>query len=646
MANIVGTTLTISGTPSEELRDDKTYTYTIEPINVDSNCTSVSASTGQITVGAKREVEHLSGGVFNTVTNKYKQTLCEGQPIEKIQIRFSKNTAPIIEDLPQGLTSIVSGDLMEITGSLDEIDLHDFKVYYPASGTCPSDEINFSIDNRSNFEIEEVAYVGYKDNIQAPTTSMPKTLVKNIACKGERTGEIHVAIDGAYPSANTYRFEWSGPNGTPPTTNSGFIGNLFAGVYTVKVYDENGSPDCFKSETIVINEPSNALTIIPNTVTNESCNGADGEILITVDGGNNDFYKEFNWEVYDEGISNWVDLPPTNGNGTNYITDLEAGKYKVKVIEKELSTNQLMDCSIEREFEIERFSLSIESLSLSENYCDGSTGVIEVDVNTTSPNLIFDYDGVRIENSDIELVSSINSINKYLLTIDNPTIDSDITIDIYDDYGCTTQFEVKFDDVRIVEPSFDIYNQEFNQYGVFRKGAEIYLQINDVSNYEYVEWDFGDGSQKITVPKADISDVVTHIYQWEGKYQITLKAFNASGCYKSLTKELTIGKGYEIIMPTVFTPNSDGINDKIQPVFNGVKEIEFYVFDSNGVMLFKKVLDQASIITLYASGSPVDWGWGAENSEPNMNYFVYKIVATLLDDEVVTETGTFILLKQ
>ena len=522
--------------------------------------------------------------------------------------------------------------------------MHAFKVYYPALGTCPSDEINLSLDNRSNFEISEVAYVGYEDDIQTPAASMSKTLVRNIACKGNRTGQIHVAINGTYPSTNTYRFEWSGPIGNP-TTNSGFIGNLLAGVYTVKVY-ENGSVNCFKSETIVINEPSNALTIIPNTVRNESCNGADGEILITVDGGNNDFYKEFNWEVFDEGISDWVDLPLTNGNGTNYITGLEAGKYKVIVEEKELSTNRLMDCSIEREFEIERFSLSIENLILSETYCDGSTGVIEVDVNTTSPNLIFDYDGVRIENSDIELVSSINSINKYLLTIDNPTIDSDIIIDIYDDYGCTTQFDVKFDDVRIIEPSFDIYNQEFNEYGVFRKGAEIYLQINDVSNYEYVEWNFGDGSQTITVPKANISDVVTHTYQWEGKYQITLKAFNASGCYKSLTKELTIGKGYEITMPTVFTPNNDGINDKIQPVFNGVKEIEFYVFDSNGVMLFKKVLDQASIITLYASGSPGDWGWGGENSNPSMNYFVYKIVATLLDDEVVTETGTFILLKQ
>ena len=264
-------------------------------------------------------------------------------------------------------------------------------------------------------------------------------------------------------------------------------------------------------------------------------------------------------------------------------------------------------------------------------------------------NLNFYYDSIRIENSDIELISSINSINKYQLTIDNPIIDRDVIIDIYDDYGCTTQFEVKFDDVRITEPVFDIYNEEFKQYGVFRKGAEIYLQINEVSNYEYVEWNFGDGSETIRVPKADISDVVTHEYQWEGKYQITLKAFNKSGCYKSLTKELTIGKGYEITMPTVFTPNNDGINDKIQPVFSGVKEIEFYVFNSNGVMLFKKVLDEASIIALYASTATTEtkeWGWGGENSDPSMNYFVYKIVATLLDDEIVTDTGAFILLKQ
>ena len=41
--------------------------------------------------------------------------------------------------------------------------------------------------------------------------------------------------------------------------------------------------------------------------------------------------------------------------------------------------------------------------------------------------------------------------------------------------------------------------------------------------------------------------------------------YNSIGCYKEKVETLVVGKGYNVMVPNVFTPNSDTYNDTLNP---------------------------------------------------------------------------------
>ena len=108
------------------------------------------------------------------------------------------------------------------------------------------------------------------------------------------------------------------------------------------------------------------------------------------------------------------------------------------------------------------------------------------------------------------------------------------------------------------------------------------------------------------------------------------------GCFKTTTQEIVVGKGYSLIMPNTFTPNNDNINDRIGPSFTGLKEVNFYVYNKSGVLIYEESVTENSL----AANSVIKvLGWDGSNSDPNSNYYVYKIIATRLNDEIITETS-------
>jgi PKD repeat protein len=166
--------------------------------------------------------------------------------------------------------------------------------------------------------------------------------------------------------------------------------------------------------------------------------------------------------------------------------------------------------------------------------------------------------------------------------------------------------------------------------------TSVSFKLNGINSYDSIVWDFGDASA------TKSGSQVTHIYQAEGTYTVTLTAYNASGCFKTTTQEIVIGKGYSLIMPNTFTPNNDNINDRIGPSFTGLKEVNFYVYNKSGVLIYEESVTENSV----AANSVIKvLGWDGSNSDPNSNYYVYKIIATRLNDEIITKTGTIFLLK-
>ncbi len=75
-----------------------------------------------------------------------------------------------------------------------------------------------------------------------------------------------------------------------------------------------------------------------------------------------------------------------------------------------------------------------------------------------------------------------------------------------------------------------------------------------------------------------------------GEFSASLLAVSEAGCRDSVTKTITVLKECGVIMPTAFTPNSDGLNDILRPYLAGVEGLKrFSVYNRMGQLVFSTV---------------------------------------------------------
>src|SRR5690606_38407653 len=139
-------------------------------------------------------------------------------------------------------------------------------------------------------------------------------------------------------------------------------------------------------------------------------------------------------------------------------------------------------------------------------------------------------------------------------------------------------------------------------------------------------WDFGDGSESFDEhPK--------HTYESEGQYEIVLTVTDVFGCAVTVKKTIEVFD-YYLVVPNVFSPNGDGINDYFFPRFVGIESLEFWVLNKWGE-------------TIYYTDDMNSPGWDGKLSEKASipGNYVYKLRFKTLDGRTQTLTDLFILLK-
>lgn len=72
------------------------------------------------------------------------------------------------------------------------------------------------------------------------------------------------------------------------------------------------------------------------------------------------------------------------------------------------------------------------------------------------------------------------------------------------------------------------------------------------------QWDFGDGH-------SSKNRVATHVYKKKGTYTVALVVANAIGCTDRTERTIKIEDDYNLLAPTTFSPNSDGVDDNFMP---------------------------------------------------------------------------------
>jgi gliding motility-associated-like protein len=108
----------------------------------------------------------------------------------------------------------------------------------------------------------------------------------------------------------------------------------------------------------------------------------------------------------------------------------------------------------------------------------------------------------------------------------------------------------------------------------------------------------------------------------------------ASGCITIDTQLVKTHKKIEIYVPTAFTPDGNGSNDRLKPLLMGFVKVNYFrVFDRWGKLLFTMNSDQP--------------GWdGRSNNQPVENQtLVWMIEAVDVDGVVHTKQGTTVIVR-
>jgi gliding motility-associated-like protein len=116
-------------------------------------------------------------------------------------------------------------------------------------------------------------------------------------------------------------------------------------------------------------------------------------------------------------------------------------------------------------------------------------------------------------------------------------------------------------------------------------------------------------------------------------YKIT--STNTAGCQQS--DEIVIrvfSTGPSIFVPTAFTPNNDGLNDKIKPILAGIRQLEYFrIFNRYGQIVFE-------------SKNPENAWDGSVKGKPQLSgNYIFQVHAIDLNGDVVKLNGSFVLIR-
>ena len=192
------------------------------------------------------------------------------------------------------------------------------------------------------------------------------------------------------------------------------------------------------------------------------------------------------------------------------------------------------------------------------------------------------------------------------------------------------------------EVSFNFSSASLETTEVILAREEITFENTSTNPYIRSEWIFGDFSPPLVISNLATSSRVRYAYPVSGAYNVTLRIYNEAGCFKETNQIVSVGRGYSILLPNVFSPNNDSINDLFRPITTGLSKITFSVYDNLGNLIYTEIAAEADLDNI--QGVKIN-GWDGVNA-PIVPYFIYTVEGLLLDGVTkVEDTGTFILLK-
>lgn len=489
--------------------------------------------------------------------------------------------------------------------------------------------------------------------VAEPTVLATSVSASAAICNAQSNGTLLVAANGG---VSPYQYSIDGT-----TWQAGNMFNVPAGNYTITIRDANG---CISTQNATVTEP--AVLAANSATTNASCDGGnDGTIVVTANGGNSTYTYSIDGTNFQS--SNQFNVAPGNytvivkdnlGCTTTFNTtvgltnDLTLTRQTDPTICESKSTQLQLNSNATQYAWTPATGLSSTTIpnpvanpTVTTQYivtailgrCSADDTVM-VNVNAAPvPNA--GPDGFICYGQNYRLQAAGGgtqyswSPSTYLdnAAIANPlsTPSKDVvyTLSIISDAnGCAS---LVTDDMRIdVTPPIKVKTFPYDTIGY--PGDQFQLLAvpsdSDVINYS---WNPSIGLSDPTIPNPVV--IVGAIGQ-DIQYQVITSTI--AGCRGEGYVKVRVYTGPDIYVPTGFSPNNDGKNDKFTPFPVGMKSYNYFrVFNRWGQLVF--------------STTKLNDGWDGRfgGAEQASGVYVWMIEGLTKDNRLITKKGTVMLIR-
>ncbi len=422
--------------------------------------------------------------------------------------------------------------------------------------------------------------------VDPPPVSLTVTDSTNIGCDITSGSVTFEGVGGAPP------YEYSVLPAYPTWQSSNTFTGLAVGTYTLRVRDANGCV-VTRSFTVQVLPP---LTVQATDTVPILCAGQTGGFSLQATGGT----PPYTYILVSSGTT----------NNTGVFTGLTAGTYTVRVYDTPRAHCGYIDITL-----TEPEGLSVTSTFKPITCRGGSDGEIQISVTGGTPPYTFQWQ-----------TGNGTPLPQATTTLSNLTEDT-YSVTITDANGCTAG-PLPFPLTHSYEVAID---------------SLTYTLVKDCPQKEYLftahargstplvyRWTWEDGTTEVgnaTMPRS-YSPLLS------GDFTIRLQVESPGPCYAEATLTFASEACSGLLIPNVFTPNGDGINDLWNIQALGFSRYTLIVYDRWGREVFNNGGDMTKLWNGTINGQPAPEG-----------VYAYIFEGTDLNGQKVTRAGTVTLLR-
>jgi len=156
------------------------------------------------------------------------------------------------------------------------------------------------------------------------------------------------------------------------------------------------------------------------------------------------------------------------------------------------------------------------------------------------------------------------------------------------------------------------------------------------------QWDFSYDSALFNIESTQQNPTYTYT---EGElFQAMLIAFDGDGCNDTASIIIEATAIQSVFIPSLFSPNGDGMNDILYVRGNGIDKLELVIYDRWGEKVFE---GDKSQVWAKEKTYPTNVGWdGTYKGQPlNTAVFVYILKGAFTDGKAIDEKGNITLIR-